>query len=351
MNNVLLLTDKLITGGAEVYFCKLENHLIDESMTFYSAAANGEMYNQIHNKSNFVLLSLNNHLANLKTLSEQVIQKDIRIIHANSLRMLLYSITLKKMTKREIKLVYTKHNITILEKKIPFLFQKVLNWHVDQIITVSDFEKENLLQLGVRKDLIQTIYNGVDLDQFSFQPMQSKETFNIGILARLSKEKNHKLFLNIANELRDMEQVMFHIAGDGPEREIVEQMIEDLRLNHKVNIGGHSSNPHAFICNMDLLLLTSFREVFPMVVLEAMATGTPIMSVDVGGIKEAVVDQETGILISEYSAKKFAEKIKQLHDDRELRQGLRNKARQKVEESFSLSTMIHATLKTYCYEK
>ena len=347
MYTVLLLTDKLITGGAEMYFCKLENHLKDENMTFYSAAAAGEMYNQIHNKSNFIPLSLKNHLGNLKTLRKQVIQKGIDVIHANSLRMLLYSITIKKITKREIKLVYTKHNVTILEKKIPFLFKKVLNRHVDQIISVSNFEKENLQQLGVRKELIRTIYNGVDLDQFSFQPQQAQETFNIGILARLSKEKNHKLFLTIANELRNMEHFTFHIAGDGPESEFVEKEIKKLKLSHKINVLGHASNPYEFICNMDLLLLTSFREVFPMVVLEAMATGTPIVSMDVGGIKEAIVDHETGILISHHSEKEFAEKIMMLHDNEDLRQDLGSTARQKVEESFSLSKMIHSTLKTY----
>jgi glycosyltransferase involved in cell wall biosynthesis len=347
MYNVLLLTDKLITGGAEMYFCKLENHLKDENMTFYSAAATGEMYNHIQNKNNFIPLSLKNHLGNLKTLRKQVIQKGIYVIHANSLRMLLYSIAIKKITKREIKLIYTKHNVTILEKKIPLLFKKVLNRHVDQIISVSNFEKENLLQLGVRKELIQTIYNGVDLDQFSFQPQQSQETFNIGILARLSKEKNHKLFLTIANELKDMEHFTFHIAGDGPERDFVEKEMKNLKLSHKVKVLGQVSNPYEFICNMDLLLLTSFREVFPMVVLEAMATGTPIVSVDIGGIKEAIVDHETGILISHHSEKEFAEKILLLHDNEDLRQDLGSTARQKVEESFSLANMVHSTLKTY----
>jgi glycosyltransferase involved in cell wall biosynthesis len=347
MNNVLLLTDKLITGGAEMYFCKLENHLRDENMTFYSGAASGELYSQIHNKHHFIPLSLTNHLANLYTLSKQVTKLDINVIHANSLRMLLCSILLKKITRRNIKLVYTKHNVTILEKKMPLLFKKTLNKYVDQIIAVSNFEKENLLQFGVRTDLIRTIYNGVDVDQFSFQPVQTKEMFNIGILARLSKEKNHELFLKIAHELKDVRNVMFYIAGDGPEREYVEKLIEELQLNCKVKLLGNASNAYEFICNMDLLLLTSLREVFPMVVLEAMASGTPIVSVDVGGIKEAVVDHETGILISQHSEKEFAKQIRLLHDDEGLRQRLGSIARKKVETSFSLSNMIHSTLETY----
>ncbi|MGG4265233.1 glycosyltransferase family 4 protein [Peribacillus simplex] len=347
MNNVLLLTDKLIIGGAEMYFCKLENHLHDENMTFYSAAATGELYKQIHNKQQFIPLRVNHHLANLKLLCKQVSQKRIDVIHANSLRMLLYSIAIKKLTRRNIKLVYTKHNVTILEKKMPSLFKRVLNKHVEQIIAISHFEKDNLLRLGVRQDLIRTIYNGVDVEHFSFKQLKPIETFNVGILARLSKEKNHELFLKIVNELKDVPNVMFYIAGDGPEREFVDKMINNLNLRHKVMLLGNASNPYEFICKMDLLLLTSLREVFPMVVLEAMAAGTPIMSVDVGGIKEAVVDHETGILISHHSEQEFAKQIKSLQGNDDLRQRLGSKARQKVEESFSLSNMIHSTLKTY----
>jgi glycosyltransferase involved in cell wall biosynthesis len=347
MSNVLLLTDKLITGGAEMYFCKLENHLKNDNAMYYSAAAPGELYNHLQNKHQFIPLSLKNHLTNLYTLSKEVTQKDIHVIHANSLRMLLYSIALLKMTRRKIKLVYTKHNVTILERKIPSLFKMVVNQYVNQIIAISDFEKENLLMLGVRNDKIRTIYNGVDIAQFSYQQQHPKETFNVGILARLSKEKNHELFLKIANELKNTPKIRFFIAGDGPERENIERMISNLDLNHKVMLLGNTSNPYPFICNMDLLLLTSLREVFPMVVLEAMASGTPIVAVDVGGIKEAVVDHETGILISHHSEKEFANKIRLLYDNEELRKQLGNNARQKVEQSFSLSNMIQSTLETY----
>jgi len=348
MINVLLLTDKLITGGAEMYFCKLENHLMDdENMTFYSAAATGELSNQIHNIHHFIPLSLKNHTTNLNTLIRQVKKLNINVIHANSLRMVLYSIVIKKIMRRKIKLVYTKHNVTMLEKKMPFIFKRILNQYVDQIIAVSNFEKENLLQFGVRNDLIRTIYNGIDIDHFSYQQLHPKETFNIGILARLSKEKNHELFLKIAHELKDVSKIMFYIAGDGPERDSVEKMIHDLKLSDIVKLQGNISNPYEFISNMDLLLLTSLREVFPMVVLEAMASGTPIISVDVGGIKEAIADHETGILISHHSEKEFAEKIKLLQHNEDLRHHLGSAARQKVEKYFSLSNMIHSTLETY----
>jgi glycosyltransferase involved in cell wall biosynthesis len=347
MNNILLLTDKLKTGGAEMYFCKLENHLRDEWLTVYAAAGPGELYDQIQNKRFFIPISSKNHIANLYVLMKQIASLNIDVIHANSLRMLLYAIVIKRVSRRNLKLVYTKHNITILEKKAPLMFTKMLNDHVNQIITVSHFEKENLAQFGIRDERIRTIYNGVDIAHFSFQPKKKTETFHVGILARLSAEKNHALFLRIANEFRDMDHVMFHIAGDGPERTSIKKMIDELHIHHKVKIHGNLSDPYEFICTMDVLLLTSLREVFPMVVLEAMASGTPIVSVDVGGIKEAIVNHETGFLISQHSEKEFAGKIKLLLDDEKLRHVLVTTAREKVERSFSLSNMIHSTSEIY----
>lgn len=347
MNNILLMTDKLTTGGAERYFCKLENHLRVENMTVYAAAGPGELYKQIQNKGCFIPISLKNHMVNLYVLRKHVAHSNIDVIHANSLRMLFYAVAIKRFMSGRLKLVYTKHNITILEKKAPIMFTKMLNNYVDQIITVSHFEKENLVQLGVRDERIRTIYNGVDIAHFSFQPKKNKKTFNIGILARLSPEKNHALFLRIANEFKDVDQVMFHIAGDGPERSSVEKMIEELHLHNKVKIHGNLTDPYEFICTMDVLLLTSFREVFPMVVIEAMAAGTPIVSVDVGGIKEAIFNHETGILIAKHSEKDFAKKIILLLNDEKLRRMLVVKARKKVEQSFSLFNMIQSTSEIY----
>lgn len=347
MNNVLLMTDKLITGGAEMYFCKLENYLRDGNITVYTAAGPGELYNQIQNKDHFIPMSLKNHLANLYVLRKHVTNLNIGVIHANSLRMLLYAIVIKRFIRRRLKLVYTKHNITILEKKAPFVFTNILNKQVDQIITVSDFEKENLRQFGVQEERIQTIYNGVDTAKFSFQPKKHKKTCNVGILARLSPEKNHALFLRIANEFKNVDQVIFHIAGDGPERSSVEKMVDELQLHHKVKIHGNLTSPYEFIRTMDILLLTSHREVFPMVVIEAMATGTPIVSVDVGGIKEAIFNHKTGILISTHSEKDFVKKISLLLDDEKLRHVLVVTARKKVEQSFSVFNMIQSTSEIY----
>ncbi|KMN44553.1 glycosyltransferase family 4 protein [Bacillus sp. LK2] len=345
--NILLMTDKLITGGAESYFCKLENNLQCESFTIYTAAGDGELYQSLARKENFILLSRSNHLRNIYYLRKEIYKRKIDIIHANSFRMVLYAFILQKFIKRKIKVVYTKHNVTILEKKIPRVFRYLMNEYVNNIITVSEFEKNNLISIRVAEEKIRTIYNGVDIEKFLFQQKKKESVYKIGILARLSKEKNHQLFVKIANVLRTRKDFLFYIAGDGPEKESIMEEIEKYGLQQSVKMLGKISEPHEFIGNMDALLLLSFREVFPMVVIEAMATGTPIVSIDVGGINEAIIDGESGVLIPEYCDYLFADALKKLQGNEEKVNDIRVNAREKAEIYFSLTKMVEETKGIY----
>lgn len=347
LKNVLVITDKLIFGGAEMYFCKLENQLQHPRFNFHYAAGPGELYEKIKHKNDFFTISRTNHFQNVLILRGVIIDKQIDLVHANSLRMVLYCLFVSRLTKRRFKIVYTKHNVTALELKMPNLFTNLLNNNIEKIITVSDFEKENLIKLGIQPEKISTIYNGVDLNQFTFQKKDVKEEFKVGILARLSEEKNHELFIKIANQLRDISNLTFYIAGEGPEQQKIHQMIDSLSLTEKVKMVGVVHKPEAFIEEMDILLLTSYREVFPMVIIESMAVGTPIISINRGGIREAIVGNKTGFLINDHSVEDFCRSILQIKSDVEIRNQFIENARKKVETHFSLEQMVDNTLNEY----
>jgi glycosyltransferase involved in cell wall biosynthesis len=346
--NVLLLTDKLIHGGAENYFCRLENELHNPDLRIYTAAGSGELLSQIKHKENFHNMSRTNHLKNIWDIRRLIEKHQIDVIHANSLRMVLYlcSIKMLSMKGKSFKILYTKHNVTALEKS-PALFSHLVNRYVDRIISVSQFERDNLIRTGVKASKVTTVYNGVDLEKFHFRKKAKREHYKVGILARLSEEKNHGLFLQIANDLRDIHNLMFYIAGDGPEREAIFKQIESLGLADKVVMVGNTAHPEQFIEEMDLLLLTSKREVFPMVMLEAMAVGTPLLTIDVGGVKEAIINNETGFLVQQYYAYEFCHVIRRLVEGDEISGRLIQQARTKVEEKFSMETMVKRTLNEY----
>lgn len=345
--NVLIMTDKLITGGAENYFCSLENQLTHPDLTIFSAAAPGELYPKIKNKNHFIEMKRKSHMYNLLLIKEKIMNHNIDIVHANSLRMVLYTIVCSFLAKRKMKLIYTKHNVTALEKKLPGLFCRVINKYVDRVITVSDFEKNNLMELGIKKEKIKTIYNGVNLKQFKFIRKDGQEIKKVGILARLSVEKNHELFIEIADRLKHHPDLMFYIAGDGPEYANIQNKIAELNLQTKVKLLGAVNTPEKFIREMDVLLLTSEREVFPMVILEAMAVGTPIISIDRGGIREAVRDYSTGFLISDHSAEDFSSRLIYLAENKSVQSDVIENARKRVTADFTLEKMLENTLDEY----
>ncbi|OIU69784.1 glycosyltransferase family 4 protein [Rossellomorea aquimaris] len=345
--NVLMLTDKLTMGGAENYFIKLENKMTVHGLQLYTAAGGGELSGQIANKPNYMELSRKNHILNIWRLYRCINHQEIDVIHANSLRMVLYAVLLRKLAgKPKIKIVYTKHNITALEK-FPGLFSSLMNHCVTGIITVSEYEKRVLLQYGVKEEKITTVYNGVDLDKFPFMGKPQPDVFNVGILARLSPEKNHGLFLEIAASLKEEKDLQFYIAGDGPERESIQENIQKLGISDRVTLLGEVKDPQEFLQSMDLLLLTSEREVFPMVILEAMATGTPVVTINRGGISEAVADGETGMMVDNHCPETFCEKILTLKSDGDLRKAIIDAARQRVVRNFTSNNMVEHTLRQY----
>ncbi|MFC5713072.1 glycosyltransferase family 4 protein [Thalassorhabdus alkalitolerans] len=345
--NVLLLTDKLKTGGAEIYFCKLMNKLHHDNCHFYAAAGPGELYEKLTQTKHFWQLDRNSHLKNIRKLRKVVTEKDINIIHANSLRMVFYSIILQSLARKPVQIIYTKHNVTYLEKQHPALFSKIINKHVGRVITVSECEKDNLVDLGVDSRIIVTVHNGVDLQQFTFKRDSERNIRKVGILARLSKEKNIEFFIDVANTCKNRLNMEFLIGGVGTELEQLETKINQLNLQENVKMVGAVNKPEEFLKSIDILLLTSHREVFPMVILEAMAVGTPIISIDRGGVGEAVIDKSTGILISQHDKNQFAEQIEILTNDESIRRHVIINARAKVEKEFSLDAMVNDTLSQY----
>ncbi|MBA2176345.1 glycosyltransferase family 4 protein [Halobacillus locisalis] len=343
--NVLLLTDKLIFGGAESYYCKLENCLEHPDVECFTAAAPGELEGRLKYKERFLRLSRTNHAKNLWSLARFVKKKQIDLIHANSLRMVMYAALLKKY--HPLTIVYTKHNVTSLEQQFPRIFAKLINAQVARVITVSDFEKRNMTAVGVTPEIVKTIHNGVDLKQFPYSKKVDHPIFKVGILGRVSEEKNQSFFVEIAAALRSCSNLDFQIAGDGPDTSRIKDKITQLGLEGRVQMVGMVEKPEEFVKEMDVLLMTSTREVFPMVVLEAMATGTPLISIDRGGIKEAILTDETGYLIRDHSLAEFSSKVLYLKSHQTIRDQISRRGRQRVEQHFSLERMIQKTLVEY----
>lgn len=191
-----------------------------------------------------------------------------------------------------------------------------------------------------RKSHLITIHNGVDLELFSLKKKCLQPIANIVIVGNLQKRKGHSDFLNMARLLRDNYDFTFHIIGDDVEgennKERLIQLSNELGIQDKVVFHGFVGSVHELLHDMDILICASYEEAFPLNILEAMAIGLPIVSTNVDGIPEAIIDGHSGFLVPPGSPKELAEKVSFLANNKKKRQAIVNNASLFVQDKFSI---------------
>lgn len=190
------------------------------------------------------------------------------------------------------------------------------------------------------------IHNGVDISKYA--PVASTFTADqprIGIVANLQHRKGHDEFLSMAEIVTEKyPDATFDIVGGDimqePREPILKTMTETLGLTANVNFHGQVSNVKDLVDKFDIYVCASHEEAFPISILEAMACGKAIVSTNVNGIPEAIIDGESGILINAKAPNEMAEAVLSLLASSEQREALAHNARQRVVENFSEQVFI-----------
>ncbi len=155
-------------------------------------------------------------------------------------------------------------------------------------------------------------------------------------IASLTRKKNHALLFAAMHQVGPelAEDVRIEIVGDGPNRRSVEEAARELCLMNPsvdVRIHGEREDIPRMLCDADLLVLPSSMEGLPLVLLEAMASSTPILATRVGGVPELVDDGNTGVLVEPFDTEGLARSVLELLEDRDLRRALADRARRQLE--------------------
>lgn len=162
-------------------------------------------------------------------------------------------------------------------------------------------------------------------------------------VGRLSPEKGHIGLLEALAKVRASGvDADLAIVGDGPERARIEKVIDSLNLRANVVLKGRLDEQATLlqIASADILVLPSFMEGLPVVLMEAMALGLPVIASRVAGIPELVTDNENGLLFCPTDWDELAEKLNRLVADSELRQRLGRAGRSKIEEVFEINRAV-----------
>lgn len=170
------------------------------------------------------------------------------------------------------------------------------------LITVCEALKQPLLGMGIDDEKVTVLRNGVNLDLFQPQDREAaRSKYRVKRPTLLSvgglvERKGHHI---IMQALSSLPQVDLLIAGEGPERKTLEQLIVALELRDRVRLLGHV--PHQELPSLysaaDILVLASDREGWANVLLEAMACGTPVVATNIWGTGEVVRAPAAGLLI------------------------------------------------------
>jgi glycosyltransferase involved in cell wall biosynthesis len=208
-------------------------------------------------------------------------------------------------------------------------------------IAISETAAQHLRRAGTSSDRVRLIRNGIDLQRFrsSAEPRQSGP-YRILFAARLDPVKRPLLVPEIAAELlkiRPGRDFRFVIAGDGPEGPALRRRVDGAKLSPYFEFMGHVPDIGPVIRNSDLLLLTSRNEGVPLIVLEAMASGKPVVCSKSGAIPEAVIDGKTGFLVDSGAGEvqRLALGIHQLLESPELRQQMGEEGCRSIEAWFN----------------
>jgi len=198
---------------------------------------------------------------------------------------------------------------------------------IDKIACVSDDWRDNFKKtFPYYRDKVFTVYNLFNIDELKykadkFYPREFDSTrFNIVTTARIDlSTKRLNIIPTICNRLleKGIDNFSWFIVGDGQDRTLLENAIDDAKMNNRIFILGRKTNPYPFVKNADLFVLTSCRESYGMVLKESVILGTPVVTTKYPASYEVIRENEQG-LITDFDAESIANGIERLYKDKEL---------------------------------
>lgn len=227
------------------------------------------------------------------------------------------------------------------------LLDRWLMRRFDCVVSVSQAQARRVQLAGVRPERMVTIPNAVELDGQIIPSARNRallESFfadrpqTIVVAAgRLSPEKGFDLFVDTAHAMREHGDVGFLLFGDGPLREALTRQIEMRNLQHCCILAGFRSDLHRLLPYADVLVLSSHTEGLPVIVLESLAAGVPVVATAVGGVPEVIEDGIQGFLVNPGDVGMLTQRLRQLIVDSELRRRMGVAGRERVAAEFSVT--------------
>jgi sugar transferase (PEP-CTERM/EpsH1 system associated) len=226
----------------------------------------------------------------------------------------------------------------------------VIQRYVPMSLDLARWLREDI---GVPAERIRQLYSGVDTQRFypsSSDPYTGDRTTTIGTVGRLDPVKHHEALLEALSAIckaQPAQRLRLIIVGDGPLRERLHTRSVELGIAGQVEFTGARSDTPDQLRRMDVFVLPSLNEGISNTILEAMATGLPVVAGRVGGNPELVLDGTTGRLYDPQQPRALEQALGEYLADPGLRRAQGYAGRQRVLDHFGLDAMVQRYLDLY----
>lgn len=226
----------------------------------------------------------------------------------------------------------------------------------DGIIAISPLQANELAfeHKICKLSKIETIRLGFDLRKFqenidvkritTRDHYKLEENVAVAIVGRLTPIKNHDLFLDVVEHLAAKNiYARYFIVGDGSEFNRLQKRVSEINDRFAlplIEMTSWITDIASFNAGMDVICLTSDNEGTPVSLIEAQACNVPVVSTDVGGVKDIILDGETGFVVPKNDVQAFAEKLELLICQKEIRQKMSQNGWKFVENQFDYRTLV-----------
>ena len=200
-------------------------------------------------------------------------------------------------------------------------------------------------QIGLPSDQVRVVRNGVDADRFHPGPERPPhDALEVVWLGLMGPVKRVPLLLDVVDAVP---QVRLTLLGDGVDRPGVEAAVDRRGLRDRVRLRGSVADPAPALREADLFVLPSAAENLPLALLQAMASGLPVVASRVGGIPDLVRDGTDGLLVAADRPEELVAAVRALAEDPERRHSLGRSARARVMEGFSVGACVDELTEVY----
>ena len=315
-----------LKGGQEKYLDYLTNEFMKNSIKY-------EIIDRPKN--------INKYIKSIFIIDKKT-QNESPTIHLLNGNKALYLEALKRRN-RYSKLIYIQHSSFIdiqdgfLKMIIRIVLLKILFLRMNIIIRVSN----KTLPKFLAPKKIKTIYSGVPWPEIKCDYRflkKSKNKFKLLMVGNICKNKNQELAIKILTNSTDL---TLTIVGSGQQEDYLKMKYSNYIKQQKLFFKGHQENTRNFFIESDALLILSRNEGLPLVLLEAMSYGLPVISSKAGGIEEVIKHKKNGLLLKKNNLFFLSKNIKKLIDNERLYKKISINSRNTIKEKFTQEIMFN----------